>query len=142
MFPLLGAVLGGIGGAQKRQGDLARQRQTGQAAADAQAVSWAKRGQQFIPEVEYAKGSMLGNVLGGAIGGGLQGSNIAGAMGAPAAAASGGGFDWLKNIGGSFGKSNPYSAATTGGFLGSDAVGDYLYDENKAKGYIGGRGPF
>lgn len=86
MFPLLGAVLGGIGGAQKRQGDLARQRQTGQAAADAQAVSWAKRGQQFIPEVEYAKGSMLGNVLGGAIGGGLQGTKL-------------GEIDWLKSFG-------------------------------------------
>lgn len=86
MFPLIGAVLGAMGGAQKRQADVARQKQTGQAAADAQAVSWAKRGQQYIPEVEYAKGSMLGNVLGGAIGGGLQGAKL-------------GEIDWLKGLG-------------------------------------------
>lgn len=131
MFPLIGAILGGVAGASKRQQDLATQERTGKAAADAQAVSWAKRGQQFIPEVQYARGSMLGNVLGGALGGGLQGASLGKSFGADQ-----GGFDWLKN------STNPYSKATTGGFLGSDTMGDYLYDENKAKGYLGGRGPF
>jgi hypothetical protein len=132
MFPLIGALIGSASGAAKRSADVDTQRRTGSAAADAQAVSWAKRGQQFIPEVKYAQGSMLGNVLGGALGGVLQGSNIGSAMGGGAT----GGFDWLKNA------ADPYSKATSGGMLGSDWLGDYQYDENKAKGYLGGKGPF
>jgi len=131
MFPLIGALIGAASGAAQRQADIKRQERTANAAADAQAVSWAKRGQQFIPDVQYAKGSMLGNVLGGGLGGMAQGASIGSAMNAPEQ-----GFDWLKN------SSNPYAKATQGGFLGSDSLGDIEYSPEKAKGYLGGKGPF
>jgi len=86
MFPLIGALIGAASGAAQRQADIKRQERTANAAADAQAVSWAKRGQQFIPDVQYAKGSMLGNVLGGGLGGMAQGNALEKA----------GAFDWLQ----------------------------------------------
>lgn len=73
-MPVLGGALGGaISG--KLRGDQARdiQARTANASADAIASSWARKGAQHIPQIQWASGTPIGEALQGGVAGALQG---------------------------------------------------------------------
>ncbi len=80
---------GALMGKAKNDAAQARQERTAKAAADAEAVSWARRdGRGSIPQVQYNQGDALSNVFQGGLSGFMMGRNINGAMGANAANAA------------------------------------------------------
>lgn len=103
---LAGALGGAALGQAQRRAQLQQQEDSAKAAADAIRVSWAKQGQQNIPQIQWAQpGTMLGSTVQGALGGAMTGQNLAQQ-----------GFDWSSLFGGDkggsgysqgFGKSKP-----------------------------------
>lgn len=122
--PLGGMAAGALMAGEERKERLGRQEATGRAAADAQAVSWARRpgSQQYIPQVEYAGGTDMGDVFAGGLGGYMQGQQFMDKTGK--------GLDWSSLSGKT---SQPAPSGGTG-YLGADTTFDFSQPAPQAQG--------
>ena len=71
--PMGAMAAGAIMGKLRHDEEMDRQQRTSNAAADAIAASWARKGSQSIPKIQWATGTPMGAALQGGVAGGMQG---------------------------------------------------------------------